>query len=115
MMIGKPKQYENPENSGELVEFYLGYNPGMDRGKRYTQTIKVNGYEFTAEFGKKNLLPKNVVKVLQNAQSGVLANQRAKELDSAVGRTGRPSSELNSGQPSYQYVPDYEVQILKEA
>lgn len=112
--IIKRTEHDNPEKSGKLVEFYLGYQNGMDRTKTYTIPVKVNGYEYTAVFGKTNLLPEPVVKVLQNAKSAIHPTPQVRDMDRMRGGDGRPASQILQTGQEYQYIPDYEIVIQKE-
>lgn len=114
-IIKRAKQYDNPEASGELVEFYLAHQNGMDRSKSYALPIKVNGYEFTAKFGEKNILPKAVVQQLQNCKSAIHPTANTGRVDISRGGEGRPASQLQQSQQREQYINDYDIVIQKEA
>lgn len=107
------KQHDNPSN-GPWVEFYLGWPQHVDRSRPRSTTIEVNGYKFTAEFGKRNLLPKACVAVLKNATSAVLPSPNAGKVEMARGGEGRPQSEIFHNTQSVQYVPDFDIVDEKE-
>jgi len=113
-IVKRVKEYDNPEKSGQLVEFYLGYQNGMERGKQYSTTITVNGYPFTAYFGRTNILPKDVVRVLQNSKSAMHPTPNVGRIDTAIGGQGRPQNEIMQSVSQDQYIPDYEIVIQKE-
>lgn len=109
------KKHPDPNKDNEMVEFYLERQQFMDPSKRYTIPINVNGYEFEAEFGKRNLLPKSVVAVLKNAKSAIHPMRNADRVDRVIGGEGRNQSELLQNQTDYQYVNDYNVVEEREA
>lgn len=102
------KDYPNPAD-GPHVEFYLERQQFMDPSKRYTVPVNVNGYEFHAEFGKKQRLPKAVVEVLKNAKSAVHPMTNARRVEMAIGGEGRPKEELYQSTQEIRYVPDFNV------
>jgi hypothetical protein len=108
------KSYPNPADSNKMTEFYLAHQNGMDRAKQYVHTVKVNGYEFTAEFGKENILPTDVVRVLQDSKSAVHPTKNVGLIDSAIGGTGRSSKDVMQKYQETQYIPDFDVVIRKE-
>lgn len=116
MAVSAPslRKHADPGRDGELTSFYLGFQNGMDRTKQYSIDVKVNGYAYTAYFGKSNLLPKDVVRVLQNSKSAIHPTPRVSEMDRMRGGEGRPAAQLMQSQQETQYVNDYEIVIEKE-
>jgi hypothetical protein len=110
----KAKKYQNPAESSPLVDFYLERQQFMDPSKRYTIDVNVNGYPFSAEFGKKNRLPEDVVSVLRNAKSAIHPSANASKVEIARGGEGRNQSQLLESTQSLQYINDYNVVIEKE-
>lgn len=110
----KQKKYPDPSVTSPMVEFYLERQQFMDPAKRYEIGCIVNGYQFYAEFGKKNILPKDVVAVLQNAKSAIHPMENASKVKIARGGEGRPQSQLMESGQSLQYINDYNVVIEKE-
>lgn len=102
-------EHPNPAETGPLVEFYLERQQFMDPSKHYAITVKVNGYEFQAVFGRKNRLPKAVVEVLKNARSAIHPMKNASRVDRVMGGEGRSQSEFQESQSELKYVPDYNV------
>ena len=112
--VRKQKAYPDPSVTSPMVEFYLERGQFMDPSKRYTIGINLNGYEYRAEFGKKNTLPRDVVKLLQNAKSAIHPMENAAKVEIARGGEGRPQNQLMDSGQSVQYVNDYNVVIEKE-
>ena len=108
------RKHENPWNVGPMVRFHLAHQNGMDRSKKYVKELDINGFKATVEFGKENVIPKQYVSLLQNAQSAVHPTPRVHQIDQARGGEGRPASELMNSQQQAQYVSDYDVVILQE-
>ncbi len=116
-MADDNRKHPDP-SKGEWVEFYLERQQFMDPSKRYVVPVNVNGYEFTAEFGKRQKLPKDVVEVLRNAKSviagkaGGMSNAHA--VDTARGGEGRAQTDILNGKTEYTYLNDYSVITEKE-
>ena len=107
--VKKVKAYPNPAETSPMVEFYLERQQFMDPSKRYVVPIQVNGYEFEAEFGKKQRLPQDVVAVLKNAKSAIHPMSNARSVETARGGEGRPQNELYASTREYKYLNDYNV------
>ena len=110
----KIKKYPNPADTSPIVDFYLERQQFMDPSKQYTISVSVNGYPFSAEFGKKNQLPADVVAVLRNAKSAIHPSMNAGKVEIARGGEGRSQSQIMDATQSIQYVNDYNVVIEKE-
>jgi len=108
------KKHVNPEESGELVEFYLERQQFMDPTKRHSIPVTVNGYPYEAVFGEKNILPKDVVKVLQNAKSAIHPMPNTEMVATALGGQGRKQSNIMQTSQQVQYINDYNVVMEKE-
>lgn len=102
------KHYPDPREE-EMVEFYLERQQFMDPAKRYSVPINLNGYEFEAEFGKRQKLPRSVVNVLKEARSAVHTMPNTRRVETALGGEGRPQSELLNNQAELRYINDYNV------
>jgi len=110
----KAKKFPNPADTSPMVDFYLERQQFMDPSKEYSIPIHVNGYTFSATFGKKNKLPADVVAVLKNAKSALHPSANAGKVDLARGGEGRPMSQIMESTQSLKYVNDYNVVIDKE-
>ncbi len=113
-MAGKERKHEDPWKVGPMVNFYLAYQNGMDRSRRYVKELDINGFKATVEFGKDNLIPKQYVQLLQNAKSAVHPMAGTSRVETARGGEGRPASELLHSQQQVQYINDYDVVIHQE-
>jgi hypothetical protein len=110
----KSKKYPNPADTSPMVDFYLERQQFMDPAKEYSIPIHVNGYTFSATFGKKNTLPADVVAVLKNAKSALHPSANANKVEIARGGEGRPMSQIMDPTQSLKYINDYNVVIDKE-
>lgn len=107
------KEYPNPAKE-DLVEFYLERQQFMDPSKRYVVPVNINGYEFQAEFGKRQRLPRSVVNELKNSKSAIHPMANARRVDMVQGGEGRDQSEIMKTQAEIRYVNDYNVVEEKE-
>jgi hypothetical protein len=112
--VKKLKKYPDPKNSSPMVTFYLERQQFMDPGKEYSITVGVNGYNYSATFGKSQTLPADVVAVLKNAKSALHPSANAATVELARGGEGRPMSQLMDSTQSLKYINDYNVVIEKE-
>lgn len=107
-------EHPNPEHDSPMVEFYLERQQFMDPLKEYSISANVNGYSFSATFGKTNRLPKNVVAVLKNSKSAIHPMKNSSKVEMARGGEGREQSEFMQSQSEVKYVNDYNIVNEKE-
>lgn len=110
----RPTDFPNPADTSPMVEFYLERQQFMDPTKEYSIPVTVNGYSFSATFGKRNRLPKAVVDVLKNSRSAIHPMKTTNRVELARGGEGRSQSEFMQSQSEVKYVNDYNVVEEKE-
>lgn len=96
---------------GPVTEFFLSANGQYKKGERIP--IKVNGYEYYAEVGRRNKLPKEVVQVLQNAKSSTVVPDLSRTNPDRGGMP-RKQEEFFNPSTTVDYQSDFDVEILGE-
>lgn len=100
----------HPKPEGPMVEFYFGANSQYQRGEAIPVTV--NGHKYRAIVGQRNTLPREVVKVLQNAQSRTQVVDR-KAYDPAEGGKPRDQREFFAPKTTHVYQQDYDIEVIK--
>ncbi len=100
----------HPRPSGEDVEFYLGASAQYRKGERIP--VKINDYYYEAKVGQRNVLPREVVQVLQNAKSQTEVPNLEKYDPNGRG-TPRSQEAFYNPDKEVVYQCDFDIEILK--
>lgn len=100
----------HPRPNGPDVDFYLGANPQYAKGESIP--INVNGHTYEAKVGQRNILPKEVVAVLQDAKSRTVVVDR-KAYDPAEGGLPRDQSQFFAPKTTHVYQSEFDIEVIK--
>jgi hypothetical protein len=110
--MGDQGSPSHPKPSGPEVEFYLGRSvrgvniPGDGVPE---QVVRVNGYPYVVQFGKKNKVPKEVYDIFVNSKS-----RSVRTLEQNEKRAPRSADNLTLEYNQWEPQSDYEIELIKE-
>lgn len=101
---------QHPKPNGPDVDFYLGANSQYTKGE--VIPININGHTFEARVGQRNVLPKEVMQVLQDAKSRTMVVDR-KQYDPAEGGKPREQADFFAPKTTHVYQSEFDIEVIK--
>lgn len=101
------KDHEKP--GGPMIEFYLAANAQYEKGE--VIPVSVNGHNYYAKVGERQMLPKDVVDVLKNSKSKT-AKVKTGNYDPDRGGVPRKQELFYQAEKDYVYQCEFDIEEL---